>query len=604
MRLPFARTRTWLTSSLRRAFLPAVLPIVLSGFALPTDAADDSAGDVVAVVNADPISRKDLADATLRRYGSDMLESLINRHLILQACKEQGIEVTSEDVRAEIKRMAEKFRLSMQSYLQLLQDERDISPNEYSREIVWPMLALRRLVADKIKVSDEEFKRAFEAEYGEAVKCRMIMVASRDTADSLQQRAAKNPDEFASLAKKFSEDETSASMGGLIPPIRHHTGDPRLEEAAFALQDGDVSPVLQLGDQWLILQAVRRIPASRPSPEAIETVRQDITDRIRDRKMKSAATELFQELQNRSEIVTVFGDEAAMKEHPGVAAIVNGQQVSISMLAAECVKRHGGTVLRGEINRKLLTQSLRKAGKQVTQQDIDDEIAAAAVRYGYVRGDGTPDVDAWIKSVTSDGNTTRELYVLDTVWPSVALKKLVQDDVVVTEEDIEEGYESAFGPRAEVLAIVLADQRTAQKVWDMARGNPTDRFFGQLASQYSVEPVSASNFGKVPPIRKHGGQPALEREAFNLKPGELSGIVATGDKYVVLRCQGFTEPIVKDFDAVRGELTRDLRDKKVTVAMAKKMDQLMKSSQIDNFFAVEKSIAGRSQPGGDSAVRR
>ena len=131
------------------------------------------------------------------------------------------------------------------------------------------------------------------------------------------------------------------------------------------------------------------------------------------------------------------------------------------------------------------------------------------------------------------------------------MTKLVAGQVELTEQDLQQGFESSYGPRVEVLAIVLSDQRSAQKIWEMARDNPTDEFFGSLAEQYSIEPVSASNRGKVPPIRKHGGQPAIETEAFRLKPGELSGIIVTGDKHILLRCQGFTEPIVKDSEAVR-----------------------------------------------------
>ena len=126
-------------------------------------------------------------------------------------------------------------------------------------------------------------------------------------------------------------------------------------------------------------------------------------------------------------------------------------------------------------------------------------------------------------------------------------KKLVEDEIVLNRKTIwSVVLQSAYGPRVEVLAIVLSDQRSAQKLWEMARDNPTDEFFGRLAEQYSVEPVSSSNLGKVPPIRKFGGQPAIEMEAFGLKPGELSGIIATGGKYLILRCQGFTKPVVTD----------------------------------------------------------
>ncbi len=578
--------RHWLMSPTKA--LSIVLFVILSVVPAAWLSAQSAASNVVAVVNADPITRKMLSDACVERYGGDVLENMINRHLILQACTHNGVTITETEVREEIQRISGKFGLSMADYLQLLQKERDISPDQYSREIVWPMLALRRLVADKVKVTDQEFNRAFVSQFGEAIKCRMIMVGDKSKAESLHQLAIANPVQFGKIAKQSSEDETSASVGGLIPPIRRFNGDSRLEEAAFSLDNNGVSPVLQLGDQWIILQAVRRIPASTPNPQMLPSIRAQISDRIRDEKMRGAATDLFTGLQKESRVVTVLGNAELSKQHPGVAAIINGETVSISIVSTECIKRHGIEVLEGEINRKLLTQSLRKAGKQVVEADLAAEVSRAASSAGYVRGDGSPDVDAWMGSILGDGKTTREIYLADAVWPSVALQKLVEEQVTLTEDEVQRGFESAFGPRVEVLAIVLPDQRSAQKLWEMARDNPTDEFFGRLSEQYSIEPVSSSNRGKVPPIRKHSGQSAIEREAFQMKPGELSGIVVTGDKYIIMRCQGYTEPIVTDMNAVRSELMRDLLEKKRTIAMGRHFDEIIESSEIDNFLAAAK----------------
>ena len=585
MPLQLARIRSWKMILLRQWLPMVMMAMVLAPIAVNNSVAQE-AGNIVAVVNAEPVTRKSLADESVQRYGVDVLDNMINRHLILQECTHQGVEVTNQEVSDEIRRLAAKFGLSLESYLQLLQEERDISPGQYSREIVWPMLALRRLVADKVEVSEQEFNQAFIAQFGEAVKCRLIMVADRGKAMDLHQQASANPEMFSSLAKKFSEDEASASVGGLIPPIRRYSGDSRLEEAVFALDTGEVSPVLQLGDQWIFLQTVRRIPASNPSPQALPAITEQIKDRIRDGKMRGAASELFARLQQEAQVVKVLGNPELTKQHPGVAAIINGEQITIALVSGECIKRHGEEVLEGEINRLLLTQALRAAKKQVTQADIDEEIATAAVRYGFVRDDGTPDLEAWITSVTESGETSKEVYVADAVWPSVALKKLVQEEVVLTAVDMQEGFQAAYGPRVEVLAVVLSDQRSAQKVWEMARDNPTDAFFGKLAEQYSVEPVSASNQGKVPPVRKFGGQPAIEKEAFSLKPGELSGIVATGGQYLILRCQGFTEPVVSDPEAVREELVRDLTQTKLNRAMADRFEQLRDAAEIDNFLQV------------------
>ncbi|SMP41348.1 Parvulin-like peptidyl-prolyl isomerase [Neorhodopirellula lusitana] len=592
----FRATRVASRYQVRQAlvFIAALAAISMGLSQLRASAAESS---VVAVVNADPISRDALGDAVLQRYGTDVLDNLVNQHLIMQECKKNGIDISAEDVRTEVLRVAKKFGLSLESYLQLLQEERDITPDQYSREIIWPMLALRALVSDQVEVTQEEFNRAFLSQFGEAIKCRMIMVSDPTQANQLQSQAQVDPGSFVRLAKEFSEDETSASVGGLIPPIRRYMGDSNLEEAAFALKDGEVSPVLQIGDQWIFLQAVRRMPASHPSPQALPAIKEQIADRIRDEKMKVAAGELFEKLQKESKVVKVLGNPEASQQHPGVAAIINGQQISIAAVADKCIKRHGEEVLEGEINRKLLAQALKSSGKTVTQADIDQEITRAAISYGYIRSDGKADTDAWMQTIVSQGKSTEKIYVQDAVWPSVALKKLVEDSVQLSQDDMQKGFASAFGPRAEVLAIVLSDQRTAQKVWEMARDNASEDFFGQLAEQYSIEPTSSSNFGKVPPIRQFGGQPAIEKEAFAMKPGELSGIIATGDKYIVLRCQGFTEPIVSDFEAVREELERDLIEKKTNLAMGVKFDELKQRAEIDNFFSVSKAaprVATRS----------
>src|SRR5205814_6896498 len=92
-----------------------------------------------------------------------------------------------------------------------------------------------------------------------------------------------------------------------------------------------------------------------------------------------------------------------------------------------------------------------------------------------------------------------------------------------------------------------------------------------------------------------GGSPLIEEEAFKLKPGELSGIVSVEGNFIVLRCQGRTRPVQTDFNAVRGELAKDIQEKKLRVMMTKEFDRLREVAQIDNF------MAGSSQSGGRTA---
>jgi hypothetical protein len=121
--------------------------------------------NVVAVVNGQTITRDKLAQECLRRYGPLVLDNLLNKHLIMQACQAKDIKITQADVNEEINREANKFGLTTKLFLQAIEEERDVTPEQYASEIVWPMLALRALAADKIAVSKAEIDSVIQSEY-------------------------------------------------------------------------------------------------------------------------------------------------------------------------------------------------------------------------------------------------------------------------------------------------------------------------------------------------------------------------------------------------------------------------------------------------------
>mgnify|MGYP002624881670 CR=1 FL=1 len=57
--------------------------------------------------------------------------------------------------------------------------------------------------------------------------------------------ALKGGADFAELAKKVSQDPGSAQQGGLLPFVQHGQLVKEFEDAAFALKDGEMSPVVQ-----------------------------------------------------------------------------------------------------------------------------------------------------------------------------------------------------------------------------------------------------------------------------------------------------------------------------------------------------------------------
>lgn len=538
--------------------------------------------DVMAIVNGVDISRQTLVQACVERHGEEVLESLVNKRLIEHHCRKRGVSVTPAEIDAEVDRMAKRFKLGREQWLELLQNQRGVDVTEYKRDILWPTLALRKLAADQVQPTDEELQKAYETRYGRAVQARLIVVSEAALAENLRRQAVANPDDFPRLAMQKSQDVNSASIGGLIQPIRLHSGDPQVERVAFSLKPGEISPVIGAGQQHVILKCERHLPA-RNVP--IDQVRDELAEAIVEQKLRGVANTLFKDLQDKAVIQNVYNDPKLRQAMPGVVATVNGDKVTMKELGKECLDRHGEEVLQVEVSHQLLRQALKSSGVTLTQQDVEAEMDHAAVLAGVVDAQGSPDRNRWLQMATTEQDISKDQYFRDSLWPSAALKKLTSQRVEVTQEDLDKGFEANYGEKVRCRAIVLGSLRRAQEVWDKARSNPSIEFFGDLAEEYSIEPSSRSLRGEVPPVRRFSGQPQLEEAAFALAEGELSGIVQVGDKFLIIKSEGRTESIGVTPQDVAEELHRDIYEKKLRIAMSQEFDRIRSSARIDNYLA-------------------
>ncbi len=546
---------------------------------------------IVAEVNGEKIRRQHLANECIEHYGHAVLQSLINKHLILQHCKAKGISISSKEVDAEIDRMARRFGLPVDRWLQMLKEERDLNIEQYRRDVIWPTLALRKLAAARLKVTDRELVEAFEQQYGARVKVRMIGIRGSLTnqtksaqaaakAKRVHAEAVANPEDFGRLAKRESDDPESASVNGWIPPIRKHASEKEIEKVAFSLAPGEVSPIIKIRDQYIILLCEGTVPAQNIS---LQAARPRIEEMITDRKLRAEAAELFKQLQDAAQVVVVLADEKLKQKYPGVAAMINGRRITLRYLAEECIVRHGKDALGGLVNRRILEQELRRHKVMVTPEAIEAEVLKAAERMVPPKN-GKVDRAGWIRQVTSEDGVTEALYIRDAVWPSVALELMTQASIKVTEEDIRQAYQANYGPRVRALAIVIDDDRTAKKVWQMARKKPGAEYFGKLSQEYSTDGSVRALNGEIAPIQLHGGHPNLENEAFALKEGEMSGIIQSGGKLVILLCTGWTNPQDIKPEAVRNELYNHIHGQKLRAAMRHKFDALQQAASVDNYL--------------------
>jgi len=80
---------------------------------------------------------------------------------------------------------------------------------------------------------------------------------ARSTAELLRQRIL-NGEDFAQLAKQYSDDLSSASRGGDLGWVKRGTFVPEFEAAAFNLQPGELSPVVETEFGYHIIQLLQR----------------------------------------------------------------------------------------------------------------------------------------------------------------------------------------------------------------------------------------------------------------------------------------------------------------------------------------------------------
>lgn len=566
-----------------------------NGSVAPNQAAPKTI-DVVAVINGQKLTRNKLGKECLTRFGEQVLENMVYKQLILNACQENKIVITEGDIENELARMAQRFRITKEQYVQTMTKRLNTDVGKYYRDVVWPALALRRLAAPRIKVDPADIKKRMDAKFGPRVQVQMIVLDDQTKAQQIL-AAAKDPkNDFGKLAKDHSVDPATASIRGRMRPISLNAFEPEVENAVFKLQPGEVSDVVAIKNQFLIFKCERLYAAAQLTNEQAAMQEKLVERELFDEKLTSESGSIMEELQKRYEVVNVYNDAKLRTQMPGVAATIGNQQIKVRNLSEECIARHGKQVLDGEINRELLTSALNAKQLQVAQADIDAEVDRAADAYGYLTTEGKIDRERWLEFVTQQDGVTVDLYVRDAVWPTAALKKLVEGSVEVTQEDMQKAFEANFGRRVEVLAIVCNSDRQAQQVWKMASQNQSNEFFGELASKYSVEPGSRENFGQVPPIAMHGGRPQLEKIAFGLKTGELSGLVNVGQQWIILKCLGQTEPVVVDPEEVKSDLYKDILEKKTRISMNKTFDKIHSEAQIDNFLAgtTQAGRAGRT----------
>jgi foldase protein PrsA len=296
-----------------------------------TDGRASAARPALARVNSELIAYDTISEECMQRYGKDVLESYINRTIIDQACRRAGITITQAEVNAEIVKIAKKFDIDAKNWLQVIQSERHLSPMQYKEDIIWPMLALKRLAGNEVQISEEELQNVFTREYGERVKARMIMCDKLQRAQEAWNLVQKDPASFGKVARERSIEPTSKSLDGQIQPIRRFAGNDIVEKEAFKLEDGQISGIIEASTpeqrRYVILLCEGH---TTPIVKSInETgIREQCHKILEDEKTQVAVAKVFERLKKQAQVDNFLTNTSTRGIQPTAATSGTRERVS------------------------------------------------------------------------------------------------------------------------------------------------------------------------------------------------------------------------------------------------------------------------------------
>lgn len=261
-----------------------------------------------------PITREDLGEYLITRLGHERIEFLINRRILENACQAKGIYVTDLEVEAQFKDELKMFGLmSAQEFSNQVLRRFNKSLYEYKEDVIRQKLLLAKLCRPMITVTQEDLTKAYEARYGEKVQCRVIAFAKGDRHMSdVYSKISKSEAEFADYAKKQFMP-AFAEKGGVIDPIHKHYGDPNIEKAAFSLQPGQVTPLMEMPDgNSVVLKCDKILP--KDATKSFDSVRLDLHKEMTEVKLSQKITEYMIELRKQANPRVLITEQIRQEE--------------------------------------------------------------------------------------------------------------------------------------------------------------------------------------------------------------------------------------------------------------------------------------------------
>jgi hypothetical protein len=547
---------------------------------------------VAYIYGNEAITREELGEYLIERFGADKLETLVNKRIIEYVCREQYIDVNPGEIEAALAEMMQGVPVDHNTFINTVLARYKVTLLELKEDILKTKLMLNKLFRKTTQVTEEDIQNLYISKYGEKVECQLILWPATEEgkkkALDAYGKIRDNPDELDRAARSQFRGDLAATAGKVKPFGRHSMDDPNLERKAFRLQPGELSEVIPTAQGYVVLKCLRRYPADSVT---LDKVRDELAREIVERKMQTSAALGVRELRQKAH-AELFNKErvkpgyvpqppAGMPRSKEPVALFNGDvAITREDLGEFLIARFGADKLEFLINKRIIDKECARHGLSVTAEEIDRALAEDVRKLNV-------DVKTFVKEWLEPHKQSLYEWREDVIRPRLLLARLCQDRVKVTEEDVQHAYQAEYGEQVECKIILWPPDQTrfAMGEYTQIRDNPD--LFEEKAKHQACSSLAATG-GRIPRFGFRGsGNPDMERDLFDektghvrMQPGEISTLINTPEGNVVVKLvQRIPANTKVPLSSVRDKLTKEVFDKKVQIEMQTGFVKLREAAQ-------------------------
>lgn len=253
-----------------------------------------------------------------------------------------------------------------------------------------------------------------------------------------------------------------------------------------------------------------------------------------------------------------------------VAFIYGNVPVTRQEYGEYLMARAGSDKLETFLNKMVIEAECRRVGVSVTETELLAAFNADLTGLSVDKGE-------FVKAVLPRYGKSLYEWMEDVVRPRLLLTKLLTGQVQVTAEEMQVAFEREYGEKRRVQIIMWPggdDLKAINAIYAKIRTNADE--FDSVATAQANPSLGAAK-GKIKPIGRHthAKDPEVEKTAFQLKPGEVSAVIATTQGYVVMKMLEVIPPVPNvDRAKVEPALRQQAYDEKLSEAIPAKFQEL------------------------------